>query len=181
MKENSLAKRYAKALINTVKSESEYQQIRSELTEFNRLLESNLNLKSGMETLLFAKRQKREILDTIQQKIQFDNKVYNLLATMIEENRMVILVNILQLFEELWFEKEGIEKLKVHSAYPINEDLEKQLISKLEESLSKKIVLEKEIDSSLIAGLKIQRGSIFYDFSIEGNLKKLRNSLLEEN
>jgi F0F1-type ATP synthase delta subunit len=37
------------------------------------------------------------------------------------------------------------------------------------------------IDPSLIAGLKVQRGSVFYDFSIQGNLKKLKDALLTDN
>ena len=49
----------------------------------------------------------------------------------------------------------------------------------LEKKLNKKIVLEKEIDSSLIAGIKLKKGSIYYDFSIDGNLKRLYKTLTE--
>jgi F0F1-type ATP synthase delta subunit len=62
----------------------------------------------------------------------------------------------------------------------LSEKLENRLKKNLEKSFDKKIVIDKEIDPSLIAGIKIQRGSIFYDFSIEGNLKKLKDAILTE-
>ena len=98
-----------------------------------------------------------------------------------EKNRMIFLDVIIKLLEELWFERNGVEKLKILSAVKLSKKLEQKLIKNLEKSFNKKIVLEKEIDKSLIAGIKIQKGSIFYDFSIEGNLSKLKDSLLEEN
>ena len=54
------------------------------------------------------------------------------------------------------------------------------LIKNLEESFNKKIIIEKEVDPSLIAGIKIQRGLVYYDFSIQGNLKKLKEALVAD-
>ncbi|MCP5053482.1 MAG: F0F1 ATP synthase subunit delta [bacterium] len=87
---------------------------------------------------------------------------------------------ILSSLEELWFEKNGIEKLKVFSAIPLSAKLEKQLVKNLSKSFDKTIILESEIDKTLIAGIKIQRGLVYYDFSIEGNLGKLKEALLSD-
>ena len=180
MKENSLAKRYAKALIKTIRDENEYILIKEELEAFQKLLEGNAEFKAGMETFLFSNRQKLEVLDTLNKKINFKEKTYNFLAALVEENRMPVLENIIQLLEELWFDANGIEKLKVYSAVTINPELENKLVEGLEKSFKKKIIIEKQIDPSLIAGLKVQRGSVFYDFSIQGNLKKLKDALLTD-
>lgn len=180
MKENSLAKRYALGLIKTIKDEKEYLKIKGELEKFLILLVNNEEFKAGMETFLFSKKQKRELLDSINREVKYSEKTFNLLLAMIDENRLVILGLVIRLLEELWFEKNGIEKLKVHSAVALSEQLEKKLVKNLEKSFAKKIVIEKEVDDSLIAGFKIQRGSIFYDFSIKGNLKKLKDTILTE-
>lgn len=180
MRENSIAKRYAYAIVKSIKNEREYQGIKNELEEFLRLLMEYPDFKAGMETLLFSKNQKKEILETINKKIKFKEKTFNFLLSIVEENRMDILDSIISSMEELWFEKNGIERLKVYSAVALSDKLEKKLITKLESSFNKKIVIEKEIDPSLIAGIKIQRVSIFYDFSIEGNLKKLKDALLTD-
>ena len=181
MRENSLAKRYAKALIETLKDKNEYNEIRAGLENFQDLLTRNEDFRIGMETLFFSKKQKKEMIDALHKNIIFSQKMYNFLLALIEENRMGFLDLIIGQMEELWYERNGIEKLTVYSAVKLNEDQERGLINELEKSFNKKIVIEKEIDKSLIAGIKIRRGSIFYDFSINGNLDKLKQALLEEN
>ena len=131
-----------------------------------------------MGTLLFSKSQKTEILDTLNRQINFNEKTYRFLRTILEENRLMVLDSIIMMLEDLWFEKNGIEKLMVFSAVPLGPAQEKKLIKNLEAAFKKDIVIEKEVDPSMIAGLKVQRGHVFYDFSIEGNLKKLKEILV---
>ncbi len=178
MRESSVAKRYARALIKAIKDEQEYFEIKKELETFAELLRQNAEFKVGMETFLFSKPRKKELLDTIYKDIKLREKTYHFLLALVEENRMMLLAIIIQLLETQWLEANGIEKLKVYSAVALNEKLEKKLIKGLEKSFAKKIKIEKEIDPSLVAGIKVQRGSIFYDFSIAGNLRKFKNALL---
>ncbi|UCH94017.1 MAG: ATP synthase F1 subunit delta [Candidatus Aminicenantes bacterium] len=178
MKESSLAKRYAAGLIKTLTSEKEYREIKKELETFREVLNSIEEFKTGMGTLLFSKSQKKEILDTLHQKIKLNKKTYQFLWTILEENRLMVLDSIILMLEDLWFEKNGIEKLKVYSAVPLGPTQEKKLIENLEAAFKKRIVIEKEIDPSLLAGIKVRKGHVFYDFSIEGNLKKLKEALV---
>ena len=50
----------------------------------------------------------------------------------------------------------------------------------LEKSLAGKVVLEFQLEPALIAGISLQRGSVQYDFSLAGRLKKLRETLVGE-
>jgi len=180
LRENSLARRYALGLIKSIKDEKEYLGIKGELEGFLELLETNPEFKAGMETLLFSKQQKRELLDTIREKAGLADKTYNFIKAMMDENRMPALPVVVQVLGKLWLEKNGIERLKVFTAVELSEKLEQKLVDKLEKSFEKKVILDKEIDESLIAGLKIQRESVFYDFSIEGNLKKIKEAILSD-
>jgi F-type H+-transporting ATPase subunit delta len=178
LKETSAAKRYAAGLIKTLASEQEYRGIKKELETFLEVLNRIEEFKTGMGTLLFSKSQKKEILDTFQQQIKFNKKTFQFLRTLLEENRLIVLDSIIMILEDLWFEKNGIEKLKVFSAVPLAPVQENKLIKNLEAAFKKRIVIEKQVDPAMIAGLKIQRGHVFYDFSIEGNLKKLKETLV---
>jgi F-type H+-transporting ATPase subunit delta len=178
LKETSAAKRYAAGLIKTLASEQEYRGIKKELETFLEVLNRIEEFKTGMGTMLFSKSQKKEILDTFQQQIKFNKKTFQFLRTLLEENRLIVLDSIIMILEDLWFEKNGIEKLKVFSAVPLAPVQENKLIKNLEAAFKKRIVIEKQVDPSMIAGLKIQRGHVFYDFSIEGNLKKLKETLV---
>ncbi len=180
MKANNIARRYATGLIKSVDNQKEYDTVRLELIEFQSLVDGNAGLKAGMTTLLFSKKQKIEMLFTIHQEAKMAEKTFNFLQAVIEANRLIFLPIIIELMDDLWFQKNDIEKLTVFSVIPLESSAEKKLQAKLETSFGKKVVLEKEIDPTLIAGIKIQKGSVFYDFSIQGNLKKLKEALAEE-
>ena len=180
MRTNNIARRYASGLIKSIGNQEEYDTVRRELQEFQSLVDGNEGLKSGMTTMLFSKKQKIDMLTSIHQKAEMTEKTLNFLLAVIDANRLVFLPIIIELMEDLWFQKNDIEKLTVYSVIPLESAAEKKLEAKLEKSFGKKIVLEKEIDPTLIAGIKIQKGSVFYDFSIQGNLKKLKEALTEE-
>lgn len=180
MKESRVAKRYARALVMSIKNQKEYEKVRKILGDFLRLINTNEEFKLGMETLLFSKKQKKALLSDIQKEVNFEEKVFNFIQILIEENRLMFLDSIIRLMEDYWFAKIGVEKLKVYSSVNLNEQQENELTKNLEKSFQKKVFLEKEIDQSLIAGIKIQRGSVVYDFSIAGNLRKLKEAFLEE-
>jgi F-type H+-transporting ATPase subunit delta len=178
LKESSISKRYAAGLIKTLANEAEYLEIKRELETFLELLQRIDDFKAGMETLLFSKSQKKEILDALNQKLNLKKKTYQFLWTILEENRLMLLDSIIKVLETQWLEMNGVEKLKVFSAVPLSDGQEKDLTRNLEKAFNKKIIIEKELDQSLIAGIKIQRGHVYYDFSMDGNLKKLKEALV---
>lgn len=177
MRNLTVAKRYAKALVDSIQEQGEYQEITRQLGQFLEMLKGDVTFRSGMETVLFTKKQKRDILATIRDQMGLKDKAFNFLAVLIEENRLMFLEDILLGVEQFWFDKKGIERFTVFSAIPLNPDQKERLISRLEAALQKKVEIEIRSDASLIAGIKLQRGSVFYDFSLSGNLEKLKREL----
>jgi F-type H+-transporting ATPase subunit delta len=179
MKSSIVAKRYAKAMSESVHHDDEYREIKGQLELVSELLHGNVTFKSGMETLLLSKKQKLELLETMNVRLNLNQKTRNFLNCLVEENRMMFLDQIIDYLEDFWFLKKGIEKLTVFSAVLLDERQQTELARRLEQSFNKKVVIENRLDPSVIGGIKIQRGSTYYDFSIEGNLKKLREMLTE--
>ena len=179
MKLRTVAKRYAKAMSESIRDDNEYRGVKGELDLVFDLLAANSTFKSGMETLLLSKKQKMELLDSIDERLNLNSKTLNFLTCLVEENRMMFLDQIIDSLEEFWFLKKGIEKLTVFSVISLDDRQKDDLVSQLELSFKKKIIIENRLDPSVIGGIKIQRGSTFYDFSIDGNLKKLRDMLTE--
>lgn len=103
----------------------------------------------------------------------FSDKTMNFLITLLEENRFPWLREILDMMDTLWLESRGIEKLRVTSAVPLDEKLESRLRARLEIAFDGPVQLELDTNPDLIAGIRIQRGSVAYDLSIAGNLRKL--------
>ncbi len=180
MKKVSLAKKYTKALAESIKNDEEYKKIRAELEQFLDFLSSDQKLQAGLETMLFGFTQKLEILSIYGSETGISEKTFNFLRILIENNRMSYLESMVEIFEDQWFESRDIEKFVLISAVELDQDQENRLKERLKKVLNKDVVFEKEIDSSLLAGIKLMKGSIYYDFSIEGNLKKLRESLVSD-
>ena len=179
MKLSMVAKRYAKAMSESICYDDEYRIIKGQLELMSELLAANPTFKSGMETLLLSKKQKLELLDSISDRLNLNPKNRNFLNYLVEENRMMFLDQIIDYLEEFWFLKKGVEKLTVFSAILLDDRQQKELVRQLEQSFKKKVIIENRLDPSVIGGIKIQKGSTYYDFSIEGNLKKLREMLTE--
>ena len=68
MKKVSLAKKYAKALAESLKNDSEYRKVRSEVERFSGFVNGDPKLKAGLETMLLGYSQKREIVDIYAEK-----------------------------------------------------------------------------------------------------------------
>ena len=180
MKENNLARRYAKGLVQTLKDEKEYVLVHRELSEFSRLLKADPRLKAGLETLLHSPHQKQEILEIIKTHMGLHAKSSRFLEVILDENRLVLLDLILEQLETVWFAAQGIERITVASVVELDAGQRRSLSANLEKAFGKKIHLQNEIDPRLIAGIRIKKGSLIYDFSLQDNLRQLRRALVGE-
>lgn len=180
MKESSLVKRYAKALVLTVADEEEFKRIRSDLNAVLDLLAADDKLKTGMATFMISPSEKITVLNILKDKMNLHAKSFRFLLTVADENRFAYLEQIVGQLPDAWCRVHGIEKITVSSAIELDGAQKERLRSNLKKALHKPVLLQFRTDPDLIAGISLQRGSLHYDFSLAGNLKKLRESLVGE-
>ena len=68
--------------------------------------------------------------------------------------------------------------MTVLSSVPLSADQQRRLADNLSRACGKHILIQNTVDSTLLAGIRIKRGSVEYDFSLAGNLKTLKESLI---
>ena len=181
MKElKAVAKRYAKATCDSIKNKEDYSLVKKGLESFLTLEREVELFKNGMETLLFTDEQKAELLNIIKENSKQDLRVINLLTLLVDRGRLSLLEDIVEALGLEWDKRNKVEKLKVVSVIPLSISQKEKLTKTLSDSFNKEIILEEEIDKTLIAGIKLVRGTINYDFSLSANLNKLRESFTEE-
>lgn len=66
----------------------------------------------------------------------------------------------------------------VKSVVPLTEDQYKRLLAKLESKFGTKIILEQEIDKSIIAGLYIIVGNEIIDATVVSQYKEMKDLML---
>ena len=180
MKESSLVKRYAKALVLTVADESEFKRIHAELNNVLELLASDDKLKIGMATFMISQPEKIKALNIIKDKMNLHAKSFHFLLTVADENRFAYLEQIVRQLPDAWCNVHGVEKITVVSAMELDGAQKERLLGNLKKALHRPISLQFRTDPALIAGISLQRGSLSYDYSLAGRLQKLRESLVGE-
>ncbi len=112
------------------------------------------------------------------EKDKVDFFLKNFLKTLEKNNDLVLLDKILKEFEKTYNEKKGILKVKVVSAFDLDKEALEEIKEKIKNLLKKKeVVLETEIDKSILGGLVLKYEDTVVDGSLKRRLALLKNVL----
>jgi F-type H+-transporting ATPase subunit delta len=174
--------RYARALVDAVMapaggSPSDPRRIPSQLKEFAQLLEQSDELQTLFATPAVPLPKKRAVLAAIVAKMDMGPLAHNFLGVLLQNERMLLLGDMIEAFEQLLNERLGVVVAQIISASPL-EDAEKQELDRaLRARTGKQVQMSFSLDRSLIGGVLAQVGSTIYDGSVRGQLERLRSEL----
>lgn len=101
----------------------------------------------------------------------------NLVSLLAENGRLIALPEITALYEEQRIASQGVRQVLVRSAFPVDAEQEKSLVSTLSRKLGAQVELTVEQDPDLIGGVEIRAGDLVIDDSVRGKLKQLAHAL----
>jgi F-type H+-transporting ATPase subunit delta len=104
--------------------------------------------------------------------------VRNLLAMVIENDRLEVLNHIAFQFEALKDESEGIAQATIVSAFPMTDEQIKQLIMTIEPKFGLKLKPHVQVDAELIGGVRVTVGDHVLDTSVQAQLTHMRDALV---
>jgi F-type H+-transporting ATPase subunit delta len=110
-------------------------------------------------------------------KNNFNEEGRSLLTLLVENDRIDVLPQISQLFEQLKAQHEGVLEAKIVSAFAINDRQLKKLISDLEQKFKSKIEAKVSVDPELIGGVKVEIGDEVLDTSVRAKLESMAVAL----
>lgn len=180
MRSQILIRRYAQGLINSAKSETEFQSLYGELREFEKFLSLHAKLADTLRSPFLPITKKMEIAERVMERTSLGKKAKRFMLLLVENNRLTILQELLETLPYIWNEEHGISTFQVSSVVPLNRVQKKRLEDKLAFLENQPVSLTYKIDPSLIGGLSIQRGNVIYDASIRGDLERLKQKIAEE-
>jgi F-type H+-transporting ATPase subunit delta len=108
---------------------------------------------------------------------QVDSQGQNFLKVMAENERLLVLPQVLEQFVALKAEFEQEVTVDVTSAVKLKVAQTKTLSAALEKRLARKVKLNCIVDKSIVSGLIIQAGDMVIDGSIQGKLSRLATTL----
>lgn len=171
----SIARRYARALLELV--ESDLTGVAEKLSAFAGLVESNQNLGQLLVNPAFSIEERGRVLTRILKDLGWGPPLTRLLELLVERRRIGHLAAIAEEFMAMADEKEGRIRVKVESAVDLDAGPVAELKKALAEGLNKQIIVEQEVDPDLIAGLAVRVGSLVVDGTLRSQIARMKETL----
>ncbi len=174
---NTLARRYAKALVQIGTEGGLIDRFRDELTAIDRVFSSNTDLKSVFANPAFTAEQKKDIMKDLIARVKCSDLVGNFLLLLVDKNRVAFLDQIVHTYETLADEQSGIIRPIIKTAFALDAGQVASIQSALEKKSGKKVIPQVTVDQSLLGGVVTQIGDTAFDSSVKTQLKRIQDIL----
>ncbi|NOJ77482.1 ATP synthase F1 subunit delta [Myxococcus xanthus] len=175
----SIARRYARALLDVASEAGRTDAVAEQLTAFADVIAKNAELTDVLVNPAYAREQRLRVVESVMQVIPggVEATLANTLRLLVDRNRLGSLADIARLFRDMADARAGRVRGHVTSAAPLPADALAQLQQTLQQLTQRNVLLETRVDPSLLGGVSAQVGSILYDGSIRTQLEEMRREL----
>ena len=174
---NTLARRYAKALVQIGSEGGLIDRFRDELTAIERVFSANADLKAVFSNPAFTAEQKKDIMKDLIAKVKCSELVGNFLLLLVDKNRVAFLDQIVHTYETLADEQSGIIRPIIKTAFALDAGQVSSIQGALEKKSGKKVIPLVTVDQSLLGGVVTQIGDTAFDSSVKTQLKRIQDIL----
>lgn len=108
-----------------------------------------------------------------------DEKIQNFLKLLQKRKKFKITKRLIPVFKDEWYRISGKVEVKVAVPYAFDDAERETLAEMFKEVLKKEVVLNVEVDDSIIGGLKIQIGEYVIDGTLAKNLAMLKMQMTD--
>ena len=175
---DSTSKSYALALYQLAKESSELDKVEEGIKSLSKLLKDSPDFKEAILNPT-VEEDKQHVLLSIADKNNFSNTLKKFLGFIAIKNRLFFLNKICSAFLNLISINRGELKAKIVSSKKLSLEEQQKIEKELSKDFKSSLKIDYEYNPDLIAGLKIQIGSIMIDTSIKSKLKKLEKNMVE--
>ena len=178
MKRLKEAKKYAKALLDTVGIEKAPQAL-TELSSINDMMMKNRDFKSFLVNPQFSVEEREKIIKQIAGRLHLSDYILKYILHLAEIMLIVNLSEIIKLATSLYLERKKKAKAVVMTPLPISKNYEDKLRASLKKLTDRDVDIEYIMDPSLLGGVQVKVGSTLNDTSVKGQLRLLKNELMK--
>ena len=173
----SIARRYAKALLEIGVADGNYERLGREVRALSRALKSSQELAVALSNPAFARTDREKILRAILQRLGASQMVVNFTRLLLDRARLAVLPDISRELDALIDARAGRVAAAVRSAVPLDAGQLERLTQALEQLSGKKVEVKIDTDPSLLGGVVAKLGDIVYDGSLRTQLERMKQAL----
>ena len=175
----SLARRYARALLDLVEKEDS-SLVADKLSRFSALLTDSSELQEVLVSPAFRPEERKAVIDKVLSKVKMGDILDRFLRYLVDHRRVRYLEAIAECFLEMVDDQVGRVRVGLDSAVSLDKKIETKIKKSLAESLGKEIVIEKNVDPDLLAGLSVRVRDLVVDGSLKTKLDGLKEKLVKQ-
>jgi len=167
-----IAYRYADALYQVAAEQQTIEATEQELHAVIACVKETPDFGRFLAHPLISRERKTALVENVFPELSVH--LANMLRLLIRNRRESYLDLIYDQFIEVRVEAEGLAKIDVTSAQPLDDDERKRLRERLEAALGKRVQLEENVDEALLGGARIEINGRVIDGTLWARLGQLR-------
>lgn len=176
----SVARRYARALLELAVEGGIAEQVEADLRDFIQTLEDQPELQRALFNPGFSNRARRQVLDALLPRASYQQITGNFLRLLVDKSRIDHLVAVDREFQRLNDERKGRVRAEVLSAVPLPAADLKKLEDHLRRITGKDVLITHRVAPELIGGMVTHVSGLVFDGSLRTQLEQLRQRLLRD-
>ena len=177
MNKNQIAKKYSRAIINSVEV-NELPAMIEELKAFAGLIDDNRKLKLLFAGQIFSENEKGNAFDAISPVLKFSAGTEKFLKIIIIQGHLSAIKEVITATIAAYNEKQKKATAVVVSSVALDSTNTERLKVALKKMTDREITIENKTDASLLGGFIVKVGSTIFDSSVKGQLRLLKAELL---
>jgi F-type H+-transporting ATPase subunit delta len=172
------ASRYAQAFLDVLTaSRLDSAAAVNQLADFTGTWNGSPELREFFLNPAIAAVQKVEFLDKLNQQLNMSRELRNLLAVMINNDRIGDVNEVAEAYRLLLQQQAGIRQAEIVTARELTAEERDSLLGEVGKLAGAKIEATFKLDETILGGTVVRIGSTVYDGSVRGRLDRLKEQL----
>jgi F-type H+-transporting ATPase subunit delta len=177
MAAGSLARRYAKAVLEIGTENKILDKMGADLRSLSKAMKDSAELQSVLTNPAIRRADRRRVIDGLLSAIGAQPLTKNLVYLLLDSERLSSVADISREVDAMIEARSGRITAEVVSAKPLELAQLTEITVALEKLSGKKVTVTKREDASLLGGVVAKLGDKVYDGSLRTQLRNLRDEL----
>lgn len=176
----AVANRYAAALaqvVSAAQAETSPEQALTQLESLEETIRGSAELRGVLETPAVSVAAKHKLLNVLASRLGLSKPIRNLAFVLIDNGRVGLLAELTESFRSWLDERNGVERIRVTSAAPLDNGQQDAIVRRFEGLTGKRVQANFAIDDKLLGGTVVRVGSRVYDGSLARQLRSLSRAM----
>lgn len=178
MKELKASRRYARALFELARDNGTLETTGQQMEQLAAVINSNEAARLFLSNALVDEESKKRFLEGLMSRLGTGEVPRRLVGLLLQRGRAVLLASIAEQYREEAEQHLGLVSAEVETPRPLSAQERTRLSESLGRYTGKQVRLSEHVRPELIAGLRIQIGSLLIDGTLERQLNELNRSIL---